>query len=128
MELKIWVPWPDKRLSPNWKRSHHWRSYSKPAKSARNIGFWACKEALGRNSMKDGPVRVKVSYYPPDRRRRDQDNMHGSVKHYLDGVSDALKIDDCNFTMSYVVHPYSDQHEAGVKIELSQDTKKPPAG
>jgi len=32
--------------------------------------------------------------HPPDKRRRDLDNMHATLKYYLDGVFKALGVDD----------------------------------
>lgn len=87
------LPWPHRDLSPNARV--HWSKKSKQAKSARQMA-WA--EMI---SFKDkGDVHLGFFFYPPDRRRRDLDNMFAMCKPYIDGIADAIKIDDEHYKMS----------------------------
>lgn len=43
-----------------------------------------------------------MDFYPPDKRRRDDDGLLSSMKAARDGIADALGIDDHRF----VSHPY----------------------
>lgn len=45
-------------------------------------------------------THLDITFCPPDRRRRDLDNMLASAKAHLDGVSDGMKIDDSDFTLT----------------------------
>ncbi len=103
----VTLAWPDKRLSPNART--HWRAKVGPKQSAKIAAGWATVAAKGYHSVKDslaaseGPVAVQVTFYPPDARHRDDDNMIGSFKAARDGIADALGIDDRRFRPSYVI-------------------------
>jgi crossover junction endodeoxyribonuclease RusA len=51
------------------------------------------------------PLRVTLKIYPPDKRRRDWDNIVASLKSGLDGIADALGIDDSRFRLSIDMLP-----------------------
>lgn len=103
--LKITLPWPDKRLSPNARI--HWRAKVGPKQSARIRSEWTAVASPGfREARKalvgtDGPIPVTITFYAPDRRRRDDDNMIGSLKAARDGIAAALGVDDHRFRPTY---------------------------
>ena len=41
---------------------------------------------------------LEMSFYPPDNRRRDLDNIFAACKRKIDGISLALKVDDYFFS------------------------------
>lgn len=43
-------------------------------------------------------ARLVVTFYPPDNRRRDTDNMLASIKVGLDGIAAASGVDDRGWT------------------------------
>lgn len=47
----------------------------------------------------DGKIDVHIVFYPPDKRRRDQDGMLSSCKAYLDGIADGLEVNDSRFRL-----------------------------
>lgn len=53
-----------------------------------------------RVSMADGPIHISLTFYPPNKRRRDLDGCISSCKAYLDGLADGLGVDDNRFTLS----------------------------
>lgn len=107
--MVIVLPWPDKRLTPNAKRRSHWTVYRPAEKKAREDACYATYAAAGagmrdtRQSVSGShKIPVTVTFYPPDRRHRDDDGMVGSFKHYRDGIADALAINDRRFAPHYV--------------------------
>lgn len=44
---------------------------------------------------------MRVSFFPPDRRRRDDDGCIGAWKHGRDGMADAFGLDDHAFRPEY---------------------------
>jgi crossover junction endodeoxyribonuclease RusA len=42
-------------------------------------------------------AEVMFTFYPPDNRRRDIQNMPGMMKAYIDGIADAMGCDDHGF-------------------------------
>ena len=95
--IEIHLPWPDKRLSPNARV--HWAVKARAVKSARSDGYW-CTWLIGLAWRIDKVKFVsQYTFYPPDRRQRDQDNYSAMMKSYQDGVCDALGVDDFCFQM-----------------------------
>ena len=45
----------------------------------------------------EGKIGVQLTFYPPDHRQRDEDNQLAAMKSALDGVADALGINDKKF-------------------------------
>jgi len=101
----VTLPWPDKGLSPNARL--HWAPKAKLKATARNEAFVQTVLALGVKGLRcnqyEGTEKlpVTITFYPPDNRLRDDDNMVGSFKAYRDGIADALGIDDRRFRPHY---------------------------
>ncbi|MEZ2742657.1 hypothetical protein ACBP93_08500 [Paenalcaligenes hominis] len=58
----------------------------------------AAKAAKGeKNLVGLKRVPLTIVFFMPDRRRRDVDGMHGAIKHHLDGIAQALGVDDSIF-------------------------------
>jgi len=103
--MKITLPWPDRRLSPNSRA--HWAVTSKVKAKARKdaayLTYDAMQKHLATRAHFAGEHRlpVKVTFYPPDNRRRDDDNMVASFKAWRDGIADAMGVDDRRFAPEY---------------------------
>lgn len=89
------LPWPPKELTPNARRRNHWRVTQRHSKQYRETCAWLTKAARLRG------VIVGVEFFPPDRRKRDDDGMIGAFKAGRDGVADALGCDDHTFRPTY---------------------------
>ena len=61
---------------------------------------------------------MDVMFYPPDRRSYDRDNLLARIKSGLDGMCDALGIDDSRFVTTTVGlgPPVKDYARVDVKI------------
>lgn len=109
------LPWPPKILSPNARA--HWAAKNKAVKLYREDCAWLTK-AAGLKVDWDGTVHAFITFYPPDRRHRDDDNLIAAFKSGRDGVAQALGIDDKRLR----IHPWlSDEVVKGgaVKVRLS---------
>lgn len=101
----ITLPWPDKRLSPNARL--HWRKKVGPKQSAKIAAGWATVATKGLHETRqrlqadDSPIPMTITFYPPDRRHRDDDNMIGSLKAARDAVAEALGVNDRRFRPEY---------------------------
>lgn len=96
----IRLPWPSPVLSPN-ARGMHWAKKAAAKKVARQAAFALAREAIGPGKLGWAGVALSITFCPPDRRRRDDDNAVGAFKAYRDGIADALGIDDHNFKPTY---------------------------
>lgn len=102
----IVLPWPDKRLSPNARV--HWRAKAPVTAKARADAHFLALEAAGydlgairADLAGEGPIPVRITFYPPDRRHRDDDGMIGSFKAARDGICDALHCNDRRWRPEY---------------------------
>ena len=119
MKIEIHLPWPPKELSPN-ARLHH-MAKARAAKKYR-VDCWALsvKVLAGRSDWRRYPGRFHlwITFEPPDRRKRDDDNVTAAFKNGRDGLADALGVDDSRF----IAHPFLSEsvHKGGrVKIVIT---------
>lgn len=92
---RITLPWPSTDLTPHAKGG--WRKKAKATKAARAMAHWLAKEA----GVQPNPNAVlRVTYHPP-RRGADVQNQHGRCKAYIDGIADAMGVDDLGFKVHF---------------------------
>lgn len=97
--IKVFFPWHPKELSPNARV--HWAAKARAAKKYKTDCAWTLVEhKVGK--QEGNCARLKFSFYPPDNRRRDLDNLFASSKPLIDAISDAIGIDDSKFSFSFV--------------------------
>ena len=88
---KIFFPWLDARLSPN-KRIDR-RALIGVKQDAKLLAMALTRES--RLVLLETDLQIKITFCPPDKRRRDLDNLYATFKTYQDGVFEALNLDDC---------------------------------
>lgn len=98
MGVVIELPWPSKELSPNARL--HWAAKAKAKKVARESAFWITKGTTTWARYLP-PVEAIITFNPPDNRRRDFDNFVSSAKAVIDGVADAIGVDDSKWRMTF---------------------------
>lgn len=75
-------------------------------------GVWDCE-------IPDGPLRLSIKFYRPTRRSYDRDNLLARMKSGLDGMCDAMKINDKRF--STLVIRVADEINNNVEVEIERD-------
>lgn len=91
--VRIELGWPHKHLSPNARVD--WRTKYRATSAARHRAGWAASDAVPRGMFApDEPVHVRTTFFPPDRRQRDEDNLKASMKAIYDGIADGIGVDD----------------------------------
>lgn len=99
--MRIELPWPSAKLNPNQSKGRHWSSGASLRKSAREEAFALTWRAMSiREFVRPAPagtVPLTITFVQPDRRARDRDNLLAALKPSLDGVADALGINDSQF-------------------------------
>lgn len=93
----ISLPWPDRRMSPNAREDR--RAIAGVRKRYRQSA-WAATLEAGYRSLNFDRVHVRVTFHAPDGRRRDLDNMLATIKSGLDGVADAIGVDDADWEIT----------------------------
>lgn len=87
---ELTLPWPPAACSPNARV--HWTKKSRAAKAYRAACHLLAKQASIQAPA--GEALLMIEFVPPDRRRRDDDNLLAMFKAGRDGLADALGIDD----------------------------------
>ena len=97
--ITVRLPWPPKQLSPNARV--HWSVKNRHAQQQKESA-WALTQHAKRGfiSAPSWTHNVRLTFNPPDRRRRDLDNMLAMMKPALDGIAMALGTDDQHFTLT----------------------------
>jgi len=88
---RVIMPWPAKPLWQN--RPAHWAKRAAVIKSYRRVAYYAAL-AQGLHERPDPAALLAFSFHPPDRRRRDLHNMPATQKAAIDGIADAMRVDD----------------------------------
>lgn len=99
--IQIVMPWPSPGLSPNARL--HWARVAKLKKPYRALGASRAAEAMrGLPPYPDkGKVPVTITFHPPDRRHRDDDNAVASFKSARDGIAEGIGVNDRRFQTTY---------------------------
>lgn len=119
--IEVMLGWPPSDLSPN--KRLHWAKLAK-AKKAYRHACWALtmeQWQLTRQPVPDGPLTLELFFTPPDRRSYDRDNLTARMKAGLDGLCDALKIDDKRFS-TVIVRVSTDEIGGFVHIRISKES------
>ena len=95
---EVWLPWPDKALSPNARV--HWAVKAKAAKAYKAMGYTLALQAGMRREWPEGTLWVWVTGFPADKRRRDSDNLAAAGKNAIDAPAQAMGVDDSRFRIA----------------------------
>lgn len=116
--LDVLLSWPYASLSPNHGGS--WKAKESARVKAVREGYYACKKAWPfcdvRVFKPQGLIRVSYFVFPPNRARRDDDNVIASLKHYQDGIASALGVDDRHFNIVGLHRRSPDPHHKGLIV------------
>jgi crossover junction endodeoxyribonuclease RusA len=116
--ITIHLPFPDPRLNPNRCKGVHWAATTALRKSARAAAFYLTKQAAAGVTFPMGQeIALVIVFVQPDRRHRDRDNLLAASKPALDGVADALGINDSQFQPVTIVREFGAKPGA-VRIEI----------
>ena len=117
--IEVVLPWPPKDLSPNARV--HWTKRSKAAKAYRSACGWHVRAAGPKPKFaSSGPITLDIEFVEPDKHRRDLDNMLASIKAGIDGIADALGVNDRRFVIRI---RNSDEIGGMVKVRISEDVQ-----
>lgn len=99
-EFALSLSWPASELMQNRHDGRHW-SYAANEKAAyRHEGYLMALSAInasGFDSHDGARYRISMTFHAPDNRRRDVSNLHAAMKAALDGIANAMGVDDSNF-------------------------------
>lgn len=99
--ITIELDWPASCLWQNSSNGEHWAKSSSERAAARVEGKYRTMEAMPPGIVYCAALRI--TFHAPTNRRYDISNGLGALKSQLDGVADALHIDDSTFSPITIV-------------------------
>lgn len=99
--IEVELPWPSSKLRPNASSPGAWRIKQSAAKAYRADCDIVCRAAGLRKTGIDR-AHLTLRFCPPDRRRRDLDNMLASFKQGIDAIASSIGVDDYHFGFTIV--------------------------
>ena len=119
----IKLPFPDASLFPNRKNGKHWTATSAAKDAQKNDAYMLTKQAMQEQPSSFGEADIPLSlvYLTPDKRKRDLDNMLAASKSLIDGMAQALGVDDSRFKpvlVDWVQGPKGGALMAAVGIQI----------
>jgi crossover junction endodeoxyribonuclease RusA len=95
----IRLPFPAPELFPNRKNGKHWKATVAIKEAQKDAAIFLTKQAMQttHSAWPDGSIPLSLVYLTPDKRKRDIDNMLAASKALLDGMAQALGVDDSRF-------------------------------
>jgi crossover junction endodeoxyribonuclease RusA len=97
----ILLAWPSKPLWQNY-RCHSLQKANVVAHARRDAFYTALEAGLRRMPRGEGWTHhLSFDFSPPNRIKRDLQNMPATQKAAIDGIADALKVDDATFKVKW---------------------------
>jgi hypothetical protein len=94
--MRLSLPYPHKALWPNGRP--HWGAKSRETKKHRQWAYIAAK-ADELPAIGDGQIPIKIVVYGKSRGPLpDEDNSSAAAKAYLDGIAEAIGVNDRHFS------------------------------
>lgn len=116
----IMLPWPDMSLMPNRKNGRHWGGTQAAKVRARQDGYYATINAHPGQIMLGDTVPLRITFAAPDKRHRDLDNLLACVKPHIDGIAQALGVDDKQFRPLTIDAKHDTLKTGFVRIEVGE--------
>lgn len=125
--LVITIPGtPDKCLSPNQVRRTHWGPRGRATKQARSDAYYATLAAVSSAGcpVPEPPlVFHAVIAWEKGRRSLDPTNADGILKATVDGIADALGINDRFITLATVQQERDEAGAGYVRVAIEQEAR-----
>lgn len=90
----VTLTWPTPGLFPN--KKGHWAVKAEEKLKHRSDSFYLTKHQIKLFTWQGGSLPLKIIFHPPHG-KYDLDNCLAACKSLLDGVADALKVNDRMF-------------------------------
>jgi crossover junction endodeoxyribonuclease RusA len=90
VDVIIRLSWP---VESSLNSRIHWAKRAE-INSANELEGWTAAKVANNGEMPPGEYSASIKFHPPDKRRRDLDNLLARVKKQLDGACRAWGLDD----------------------------------
>jgi crossover junction endodeoxyribonuclease RusA len=109
------LPWPPAILSPNSRG--HWAKLAKEKKAYRRDCAILAIAAGARFRKWPDNLALRITFRPPTSSRYDLDNALARIKSGLDGIADAIGVDDSGWSIA-IAKGERGEHGGFVRVEV----------
>lgn len=122
--MKLYLPWPPSALSPNARV--HWAVLSRHKNKLRQAAkVETTLQKRGQTLDVDAELHMTLIFVRPNKRSYDRDNLVARAKAAIDGMCDALSIDDRIITkVTAAVAVETDRDNPGIHVLLESCHEK----
>ena len=104
--MRVELDFPPACLFPNRAKGTHWTVTHKAKTLYRDNSAWLTKGQINGWVSTDQNLALTITFVMPDKRLRDTDNCLAAAKAGLDGMADALGINDRQFQPVTIYREY----------------------
>jgi crossover junction endodeoxyribonuclease RusA len=115
------LDFPPAELFPNRAKGTHWGKLYKIRSDYREGSTWLAKHQLKGWKHKGGNIKLTLTFEMPDKRKRDADNCLAAAKGALDGLADALFVNDQLF-QPIMIYRVEGRKPGSLTIEIEELT------
>lgn len=116
--MRFVLPLPPRELSPNVRS--HWAKKAKAVKSYRLRAWVEARNATNAKRLEWERAEVRTTFYLPDLRRRDPDNLMAAMKAAWDGIVDAHVLTDDRYLITYPPTLELDRKRPRVVVDITE--------
>ena len=118
MKRTLILPYPDPSLNPNRSHGRHWKATRKAKDEAFEAAYMTTSVVYASiKNIPHEPIPLHITFVRQDKRRVDLDNLLASCKQFLDGIAQAMKIDDKLFDPITITRGH-DKEKSFTKVEI----------
>lgn len=107
--MRIELDFPPAELFPNRSKGQHWAKTHTYRHNYRQVSGWLTKHQIKDWKPTKQKIRLTITFVMPDKRLRDTDNCLAAAKAGLDGMADALEVNDRQFDPVVVYREYGEK-------------------
>ena len=118
--MRIELDFPPAELFPNRAKGTHWAKLYQLRSDYRDNSTFLAKHQIKNWKHDGGDIRLKLTFIMSDKRMRDADNCLAAVKGALDGLADALMVNDKFFQPIEIYRQYGDKSSKKLIVEIGE--------
>lgn len=119
--MRIELDFPPAELFPNRAKGVHWGKLYQIRSDYREASTWLTKHQLKGWKYGGGELKLTLTFEMPDKRKRDADNCLAAAKGALDGLADAMLVNDQLF-QPIMIYRIAGAKPGSLVIEIEEQT------
>ena len=117
-KMIIKLPYPSVKLNPNQSTGKHWSATKAIKQEHKECAYYITKQELNGAKLEAKKYAITITFVKSTKVRYDLDNALASCKHYLDGIAQALGMDDSQFEPITLKRGYA-KGSAHITVEIT---------